>query len=99
MVVAEQDGVVVGFVDSEPGELTRLFIVPSAVGQGLGKRLLEIGIQQARVGYQGAIRVEATLNAISFLRTPRVQGGRERDCCPHGWRTTNPGGLHGIVIV
>jgi GNAT superfamily N-acetyltransferase len=66
MFVAEQDGIVVGFVDSEPGELTRLFILPSAAGQGRGKRLLTVGIEQARLGHQGVIRVEATLNAVSF---------------------------------
>lgn len=66
MFIAEQDGAVVGFVDSEPGELTRLFILPRAAGQGLGKRLLAIGIEQARLAHQGAIRVEATLNAVSF---------------------------------
>lgn len=78
MFVAEQDGVVVGFVDSEPGELTRLFILPSAVGQGLGKRLLAIGIEQARLAHQGAIRVEATLNAVSFYEH-------------HGFRVTGNG--------
>ena len=78
MFVAEQDGVVVGFVDSEPGELTRLFILPSAVGQGLGKRLLAIGIEQARLAHQSAIRVEATLNAVSFYEH-------------HGFRMTGNG--------
>jgi GNAT superfamily N-acetyltransferase len=66
MVVAEQDGVLVGFVDAEPGEVTRLFVQPNASGRGLGRRLLQIGIEQARRGHEGPIRVEATLNAVGF---------------------------------
>ena len=66
MVVAEQSGVVVGFVDAEPGELTRLFILPSASGNGLGKRLLQIGIEHARQRHDGTTKVEVTLNAVGF---------------------------------
>jgi GNAT superfamily N-acetyltransferase len=66
MVVAEQGGVIVGFVDSEPGELTRLFLLPNACGKGPGTRLLKIGIEQARRGHDGPIRAEATLNAVGF---------------------------------
>jgi GNAT superfamily N-acetyltransferase len=61
-------GVVVGFVDAEPGEVTRLFILPEAAGVGLGRRLLEIGIAQARLGHSGSIRIEATTNAEGFYR-------------------------------
>jgi GNAT superfamily N-acetyltransferase len=68
MVVAERGGVIVGFVDSEPGELTRLFILPDASGYGLGRRLLQIGIEHARRGLDGSIRVEATLNAVDFYK-------------------------------
>src|SRR5262245_35504900 len=66
MVVAERSGSIVGFVDAEPGKLTRLFIVPSATGSGLGRRLLHIGIEHARRGYDGLIKIEATLNAVGF---------------------------------
>ena len=41
MIVAEQGGVVVGFVDAEPGEVTRLFLLPTVSGTGLGSRLLK----------------------------------------------------------
>ena len=68
MVVAERDGAIVGFVDAEPGEVTRLFILPEAGGAGLGKRLLAVGIENARSGHIGAVRLEATINAESFYR-------------------------------
>ena len=67
MFVAERtDGVVVGFVDTVPGEVTRLFILPEAAGQGLGAQLLELGIARASEGHSGPIVVEATLNAEAF---------------------------------
>jgi len=68
MVVAERDGRIVGFVDAEPGEVTRLFILPEVAGAGLGKRLLDIGIAKASAGHAGPIRVESTINAESFYR-------------------------------
>ncbi|PLP61204.1 GNAT family N-acetyltransferase [Mesorhizobium loti] len=66
MVVAEQDDRIVGFVDAEPGEVTRLFLLSAAAGSGLGSKLLEIGIAKARLDHEGLIRVEATLNAEGF---------------------------------
>jgi GNAT superfamily N-acetyltransferase len=51
-----------------PGEVTRLFILPEAAGLGLGRRLLEIGIEQARLGHSGPIRLEATINAEGFYQ-------------------------------
>lgn len=84
MVVAERAGRVVGFVDAEPGEVTRLFLLPEAAGAGLGKRLLDIGIDEARRSYEGPIRIEATLNAESFYRR-------------HGFRTVGQGHFsHGL---
>jgi GNAT superfamily N-acetyltransferase len=68
MTVAERDGVVIGFVDAEPGEITRLFVAPEAAGGGLGSRLLALGVEAARIGHGGAITVEATLNAEGFYR-------------------------------
>jgi len=68
MTVAERDGAIVGFVDAEPGEVTRLFILPGAAGAGLGKRLLEIGIAAARRNHAGPVRIESTMNAESFYR-------------------------------
>jgi GNAT superfamily N-acetyltransferase len=68
MIVAEQSAVIIGFVDAEPGEVTRLFILPGAAGSGVGKRLLHVGIEMARRGHNGPVRVEATLNAVDFYK-------------------------------
>ncbi|MCP3469847.1 GNAT family N-acetyltransferase [Bradyrhizobium sp. CCGUVB1N3] len=68
MTVGLRDGKMVGFVDAEPGEVTRLFILPEAAGTGLGQRLLKIGIAEAKVGHEGPIRLEATINAEGFYR-------------------------------
>ncbi|MBR0663891.1 GNAT family N-acetyltransferase [Roseomonas hellenica] len=84
MVVAERDGGIVGFVDAEAGEVTRLFLLAEAAGTGLGRRLLEIGIAAARAGHAGPIRLEATINAEGFYRR-------------HGFRTTGRGVFsHGL---
>lgn len=58
----------VAFVDAEPGEVTRLFLLPEAAGAGLGRRLLEIGIEKARLGHDGPIKVESTVNAQGFYQ-------------------------------
>lgn len=89
MVVAERDGAIVGFVDATPGEVTRLFILPEVAGKGLGKRLLDIGLAQAREGHDGPIKVEATRNAEAFYQR-------------HGFKTVGTGyfshGIGGVPI-
>ncbi|MFN0041773.1 MAG: GNAT family N-acetyltransferase [Alphaproteobacteria bacterium] len=66
MHVAELDGRLVGFVDSVPGEVTRLFILPEIARRGLGRRLMELGLVEARKGHAGKLRIEATRNAVAF---------------------------------
>ncbi|UWU93203.1 GNAT family N-acetyltransferase [Bradyrhizobium sp. CB1015] len=68
MTICLRNGVAVGFVDAEPGEVTRLFVLPETAGSGIGRRLLEIGIAQARLGHDGPIKLEATINAEGFYR-------------------------------
>jgi N-acetylglutamate synthase-like GNAT family acetyltransferase len=55
-------------VDAEPGEVTRLFILPDAAGLGLGAKLLEVGIKQARIGHVGTIKIESTINTEKFYQ-------------------------------
>ena len=68
MVVALQLGRIVGFVDSEPGEVTRLFLLREASSQGLGAHLLKTGIDNARGPGIRVIKVESTLNAEGFYK-------------------------------
>ena len=64
--IAEERGEILGFVDADPGEVTRLFLLPEAAGRGLGARLLKLGLAAATKGHSGPVRVEATLNAQGF---------------------------------
>lgn len=64
--VAQLRGQVVGYVDARPGEITRLFVLPKAVGRGIGSRLLRIGVRLAREGHKGPVVLESLLNAVSF---------------------------------
>lgn len=64
--VAELEGHVVGFVDAVPGEITRLFLLPDVARQGLGRALMEVGLEMARAGGIERLRIEATLNAVPF---------------------------------
>ena len=66
MIVAERSGKIVGFVHTVPGEINRLFVLPDTAGKGLGKRLLEIGIENARKGHSGPIKLVSLLNAVGF---------------------------------
>jgi len=87
--VAEQDGRVVGFVDAVPGEITRLFLLPEVARQGLGRALMQAGLQMARAGGRETLRIEATLNAVPFYAKFGFQpvgkghfGGRQGDFPP-----------------
>ncbi|MGY3585654.1 GNAT superfamily N-acetyltransferase [Bradyrhizobium sp. USDA 4341] len=70
MTVCLHDGIV---ANAEPGDVTLLFISPELVGLGLGGRLLEIGIAQARVGHSGSIWLEATINAEGFTQSMALE--------------------------
>ena len=83
MTICLRNGFAVGFVDAEPGEVTRLFVLPETAGSGIGRRLLEIGIAQARLGHSGPIRLEATTNAEGFYRKCGFRSVG-RGCFSHG---------------
>jgi GNAT superfamily N-acetyltransferase len=85
MVVAERDGALLGFVDTQPGTITRLYVLPAAAGAGLGGKLLDAGLKIARTAHTGPIRVEATLNAEPFYRKHGFIA------LQHGFFTPDPG--------
>jgi len=64
--VAERDLAVVGFGEAAPGSIVAVYVDPQAIRQGIGTAILRRALEMARHGYEGAIRVEATLNASSF---------------------------------
>lgn len=64
--VAEVDGRVVGYVEALPGEVLRLFVLPTAAGRGLGRELMELGIRMAREGHGGPVALESLRNAVAF---------------------------------
>jgi len=66
MFVCEAGGVVVGFGHALPGEIVALYVHADWVRYGVGAALLSHGLQMARRGHAGPIRVVATLNAQSF---------------------------------
>lgn len=66
------DGRPVGFyavvVDGDTAELDHLWLLPSTIGHGLGRKLFEHAVERAKA--HGAIRMEweAEPNAIGFYR-------------------------------
>lgn len=64
--IAELDHKMVGFGEAAPGAVIAVYVDPSVVGNGIGRFLLMHGIDVARRGHSGPIRVESTLNAGPF---------------------------------
>ncbi|MCU7374415.1 orotidine-5'-phosphate decarboxylase [Paucibacter sp. O1-1] len=64
--LAESGAGILGFVGVEPGEVTLLFVRPDAAGIGLGQRLLEQGLLEARRSFEGPLSVVATINSEPF---------------------------------
>lgn len=65
--VAELDDQVVGFLHALEGEVVALFIEPIAIGKGVGKALITLGLDVA-AGPGHPIKVESTLNAVGFYQ-------------------------------
>ena len=64
LVVAEKDGVPVGFMGVEEGRLEMLFLDPNVRGCGLGRYLLEHGIE--RLGVKELTVNEQNPQAVGF---------------------------------
>ncbi len=66
--LAERAGAALGFVGFVPGEITLLYVRTDLMGQGLGRMLLELGVEKARAGHEGPIELAALVNAEAFYR-------------------------------
>jgi len=63
-------GKIAGFliVDSKAGEINALYVAPSAVGQGLGKKFLSLAERIIQERGHKEMRLKSTLNAEAFYR-------------------------------
>ena len=68
IVIAEADGIPVGFVHAVPGEIVRLFVDAAYAGRGLGSRLMQKGLDMAVPKEGGTVKIDATLNAVPFYQ-------------------------------
>jgi GNAT superfamily N-acetyltransferase len=66
MFVCEFEGNIVGFGHAAPGEILAIFVHPDRVCQGVGSFLLSHGLELARRGHRGPIKLIASLNAQAF---------------------------------
>jgi hypothetical protein len=60
------NGKLVGFVAAQLGEVTLLFVLPQATGQGIGSGLFEHGLAVAEDNCPAPVLVVATKNSESF---------------------------------
>nr|WP_306267995.1 GNAT family N-acetyltransferase [Pararhizobium sp. IMCC3301] len=72
MAVAECDGVVYGLVqlDLTPSEavLEKIFVVPEAIGTGIGKALFRWAVMAAKDTGAGSFTIDSDPNAVAFYR-------------------------------
>lgn len=73
--VAERDARLLGVGGWSPDSLDHrvawlryLFVHPDAIGQGVGRRLVEAAEASARAAGRGQLRVWSSLNAVGFYR-------------------------------
>jgi GNAT superfamily N-acetyltransferase len=66
--VAEINKRIVGFGHAVPGEIVAIFVDPEFHKKGLGKALLEYGLNIAKTKNHKKIKLEATLNAADFYK-------------------------------
>ena len=83
LLVALQDGNIVGFADFRPlsqteVELTAIYILPAMQAQGTGSRLLRAGIARFAAGTRFVLRVEReNVSAQRFYEARRFQRSGE----------------------
>ena len=69
---------IVGFGHAMPGEVVAVYVDPERARLGAGRAILAEGIKRARSGHQGAVRLDATLNAQGFYeKAGFVEVGRK----------------------
>jgi GNAT superfamily N-acetyltransferase len=73
LCVAEDEGQPVGFVqlatDTQPWELSAMWVNPSHMGRGIGRALLAWARQQAAAAGQQELAIDADPNAEGFYQT------------------------------
>lgn len=86
--VAEEEGEVMGFVHAVSGEIMGLYVDPDFHGSGVGKALLNYGMEIALKSAE-SVKVDSTLNAENFYsknafkkikKTSVMRGGSEIPC-------------------
>lgn len=68
--VARADGHVAGYVQYDPqlGRLRQMVVAPAFRGSGLGARLVEAVVEEARRSGRGELRVHAWVESVGFYR-------------------------------
>ena len=66
LFVAEANGEVVGFCEGAVGEVRAVFVDPRWGRRGVGTALLDHALSLARAGASRPVRLESTLNAVTF---------------------------------
>ena len=59
----------VGFIETAPGEIINLFVLPEFAGKGIGKKLLNLGLKVALNNSSKTVKIDATLNSVEFYRS------------------------------
>ena len=82
LTAAEEGGTLLGFMGTERGRLEMLFLAPEARGRGLGKQLVQLGIQkygvrEVTVNEQNpqAVGFYAHMGFVTYKRTEQDEEG------------------------
>ncbi len=69
--VAEENGAVIGFgiLNQASGEVEAVYVMPEAVGRGIGKEILRKLEEKAQDLGLKSLHLDSSLNAVSFYRS------------------------------